>query len=97
VSSVSLSYVGVSGASVDGQGQLVLHTPSGRDLVQQAPVLYQTNPDGTRQAVAGGYLAHVDGTVGFHVVDGVLALAKVEKIRQGSPGQSREADASGSV
>src|SRR5262249_2735253 len=64
---VSLSYTGISGASVDDQGQLVLHTPGGHDLVQQAPVLYQTAPDGTRQLVAGGYTVHPDGTVGFHV------------------------------
>src|SRR5262249_28070394 len=64
---VSVSYTGISGARVDAQGQLVLHTLSGRDMVQQTPVLYQTSADGTRQTVAGGYVVRADGSVGFHV------------------------------
>jgi hypothetical protein len=66
-STVAMAYTGVSGATVDAQGQLRLHTPGGHELVVQAPVLYQTNADGTRQTVAGGYSVHADGTVGFHV------------------------------
>src|SRR5262249_22696283 len=64
---VALSYEGVRGATIDGQGQLVLHTESSRDLVQQAPVLSQPAADGPRQTVAGGYELRSDGTVGFHV------------------------------
>src|SRR5262249_9001712 len=33
----------------------------------QAPVLYQTAANGSRQLVAGGYTVRADGTVGFHV------------------------------
>ena len=64
---VAMSYEGISAATVDDQGQLVLHTPGGHDLLVQAPVLYQTAADGTRQDVAGGYSVHPDGSVGFHL------------------------------
>src|SRR5262249_21007225 len=37
-SAVAISYTGIRGATLDGQGQLVLQTASGRDLVQQAPL-----------------------------------------------------------
>jgi hypothetical protein len=64
---VRIAYEGARDATVEAQGQLTLHLASGQALVVQAPVLYQTAADGTRQSVAGGYVVQDDGSIGFHV------------------------------
>src|SRR5207237_513005 len=68
VSQIALSYGGaVSSVDVDQEGRLLLQTPSGQ-VVQDAPVLYQTDEAGQRQEVTGHYQLREGGTVGF-VVD----------------------------
>jgi len=68
VAAVGMSFEGVSETTVDSQGQLLLQTRAGHRLIVQAPTLFQTAADGTRQVwIAGGYTVHADGTVGFHV------------------------------
>jgi hypothetical protein len=62
---IRLAFTGVTGIVVDGQGNLVLHTPGG-DVVEHAPVLYQET-EGVRQVVAGHYVAQGAGQVGFAV------------------------------
>jgi RHS repeat-associated protein len=64
-SQVRLSFQGVSGQQMDGQGNLALGV-AGRSVVQQAPVLYQLS-NNTRQTVSGGYVLNADGTIGFQV------------------------------
>ncbi len=54
-------------ASIDPRGNLVLTTPDGNQLVENAPSLYQIADDGTHQAVAGGYQIRQDGSIGFSV------------------------------
>ena len=54
-------------ASVDDQGNLVLTTPDGNQLVEAAPALSQTSADGVRTAVVGGYQIRQDGSIGFSV------------------------------
>ena len=54
-------------ASVDPQGNLILTTPDGNQLVEAAPTLYQVADDGTHEAVSGGYQIRQDGSVGFSV------------------------------
>jgi hypothetical protein len=64
-SRIDLAFQGASGMTLNDQGDLVLHTTAG-DVVEHAPVMYQTTPTG-RQSVSGGYVLHGDGTVGFRV------------------------------
>ncbi|MBI1918883.1 MAG: SBBP repeat-containing protein [Planctomycetes bacterium] len=66
VSQVALNYVGTDSMSVDDQGNLVLHTPSG-DVLQETPAVYTQAADGSRQAVTARYDLRSDGTVGFQV------------------------------
>ncbi|VTR91659.1 rhs repeat-associated core domain protein : YD repeat protein OS=Planctomyces limnophilus (strain ATCC 43296 / DSM 3776 / IFAM 1008 / 290) GN=Plim_1050 PE=4 SV=1: SBBP: SBBP: RHS_repeat: RHS_repeat: RHS_repeat: RHS_repeat: RHS_repeat: RHS_repeat: RHS_repeat: RHS_repeat: RHS_repeat: RHS_repeat: RHS_repeat: RHS_repeat: RHS_repeat: RHS_repeat: RHS_repeat: RHS_repeat: RHS_repeat: RHS_repeat: RHS_repeat [Gemmata massiliana] len=54
-------------ARVDEEGRLVLTTAAGTELVQDAPVVYQTGADGARTAVAGAYRVRADGSIGFEV------------------------------
>ncbi|MBP3957828.1 RHS repeat protein [Gemmata sp. G18] len=54
-------------ARVDEKGQLVLTTAAGTELVQSAPVVYQTAGDGAREPVTGAYRLRADGSVGFAV------------------------------
>jgi hypothetical protein len=63
---IRLSFAGQQGMSLDAQGNLVLQTAAGT-VVEQAPVLYQVNSDGTHTAVLGAYVLEGDGTVGLQV------------------------------
>jgi hypothetical protein len=62
---IQLSFQGTQGMRLDPQGNLVLET-SGGDVVEQAPVVYQTI-NGARQAVVGQYVLEENGQVGFRV------------------------------
>jgi hypothetical protein len=62
---ISLSVQGTQGMTLDGQGNLVLHTGGG-DLVEQAPLLYQKSA-GVHQAVAGRFVLEGKNQVGFQV------------------------------
>jgi hypothetical protein len=61
---ITLAIQGTDGITLDGQGNLVLHTMGG-DVVEQAPVLYQDG--GGRQAVSGRFVPERDNRVGFQV------------------------------
>ncbi len=62
---IQLSFQGSEGVALDTQGDLVVHTLGG-DVVEQAPVVYQT-VNGAREAVSGRYVLEGNGQVGFHV------------------------------
>ena len=51
---INLGFSGAGQFDLDGQGDLVLQTPSG-PLVQNKPVIYQ-DVNGVRQEIAGGYV-----------------------------------------
>jgi hypothetical protein len=63
---VGLRFEGAQGLAVDGQGNLVVQLAGG-DVVQQAPIVYQTGAGGNRTLVPGAYLLRGDGTVGIHL------------------------------
>jgi hypothetical protein len=60
---IKLAFRGAQAVSLDGQGNLVLHTAGG-DVVEQAPVAYQVMA-GVRQPVAAHYLLEANGRLGF--------------------------------
>src|SRR5262249_3612135 len=62
---ITLSLEGTQGTTLDGQGNLVVHTPGG-DVLEHAPVLYQ-ELDGVRQAVTGRFVLEGQDQVGFAV------------------------------
>jgi hypothetical protein len=62
---IQLRFAGAQGMSLDGPGNLVLHTAGG-NVVEHAPVLYQ-QVNGVRRAVAGSYVLDANGRVGFRV------------------------------
>ena len=62
---IRLAFDGVTGKSLDAQGNLVLHT-SGGDMVEHAPVAYQV-VDGVQHAVASRFVLGPGGQVGFQV------------------------------
>jgi hypothetical protein len=66
VSAIRLQFQGQQGLSVDGQGNLVLHTAGG-PIEELAPVAYQVNADGSHTAVASRYVLEGGGRVGFQV------------------------------
>ncbi len=80
---IRLAFAGSHGKSIDAQGNLVLHTAGG-DLVEQAPVAYQTI-HGARHLVASRFAIGRGGQVGFRVgrydhtrslvIDPVLSLS----------------------
>jgi Beta-propeller repeat len=80
---IRLAFDGVTGKSLDAQGDLVLHT-SGADMVEHAPVAYQV-VDGVRHAVPSRFVIGPGGQVGFQVghyddtrslvIDPVLSLS----------------------
>jgi hypothetical protein len=63
---IQLQFQGQQGMTVDGQGNLVLQTAAG-PLLEQAPVAYQVNADGSHNAVASHYVLEGNGQVGFAV------------------------------
>jgi hypothetical protein len=62
---ITLSVQGTQGMTLDGQGNLVLHTGGG-DVEEQAPVLYQESAGG-QQAVTGRFVLEGKNQVGFQV------------------------------
>src|SRR5262249_4266209 len=62
---IHLAFDGTQRVTLDGDGNLVLHTAGG-DVVEHAPVVYQ-ELGGIRQAVGGQYMLGNDGQVGFAV------------------------------
>jgi hypothetical protein len=62
---IRLSIQGAQSVSLDGQGDLVLHT-SGGDAVEHTPVVYQ-DVGGKRQSVSGRFVLEGNGQVGFQV------------------------------
>jgi hypothetical protein len=80
---IRLAFAGALGKSIDARGNLVLHT-SGGDLVEHAPVAYQTI-DGARHPIASRFVIGRGGQVGFRVrrhdlrrslvIDPVLSLS----------------------
>jgi hypothetical protein len=63
---VRLNWQGLQSVSLDGRGNLVLRTGGGT-LVEQAPVLYQTDAAGIRHPVTGAYQLLAGNQVGFQV------------------------------
>jgi hypothetical protein len=63
---IQLQFQGQQGMALDGQGNLVLQTAVG-PLLEQAPVAYQVNPDGSHTSVASHYVLEGNGQVGFAV------------------------------
>src|SRR5262245_58606979 len=62
---IALSFDGANAMKVDERGDLIGSTAAG-DLVQHAPVIYQTNDNGTRSPVEGRYALR-GRTVAFHI------------------------------
>jgi hypothetical protein len=62
---IRLSFQGAQGVTLNRQGDLVLHTAGG-DLVEQAPVAYQT-VDGARQAVSSRFVLAAGNQVAFQI------------------------------
>ena len=62
---IKLAIDGAESMTIDGQGDLVLHT-SGGDVLEHAPVVYQES-GGVRQPVSGQFVLEGDGQVGFAV------------------------------
>jgi hypothetical protein len=60
---IQLQFTGQQSMALDAQGNLLLHTAAG-DLVEQAPVAYQTI-DGVCQTVSVDYVLEGNGQVGF--------------------------------
>src|SRR5262249_44736899 len=63
---IQLQFQGQQGMTVDGQGNLVLHTRAGPPG-EQAPGAYQANADGSHTAVTSHYVLEGNGQVGFAV------------------------------
>jgi hypothetical protein len=92
---IQLAFQGAQGMTIDGQGNLVLHTAGG-DVTEQAPVAFQLI-DGVRQAVAAQYVLEANGQVGFRVgsydpsqalvIDPVLSYATYLGGTTGSAGE----------
>ncbi|MEW6735833.1 MAG: SBBP repeat-containing protein [Acidobacteriota bacterium] len=62
---ITLSFQGANKVEIDGQGNLVLHTSSGK-IIQRKPHLYQ-EMDGLKQTINGRYLLKGKNRVGFQV------------------------------
>jgi hypothetical protein len=60
---IKLAIKGAESMTIDGQGNLVLHTAGG-DVVEDAPVVYQEK-GGVRQTVSGQFALEGGGQVGF--------------------------------
>jgi hypothetical protein len=66
VGAIQLSFQGQQGLSLDGKGNLVIQTTAG-PLLEQAPVAYQVNADGSHTAVSSQFVLEGNGQVGFQV------------------------------
>jgi len=60
---IKLAFDGAESLTIDGQGNLVLHTSAG-DVMEDAPVVYQES-GGVRQPVSGQFVLEGNGQVGF--------------------------------
>lgn len=60
---IRLRFEGVDHLSLDGEGDLILHTPGG-EVVQRAPAIYQ-EVEGVRKTISGGYVLQGQREVGF--------------------------------
>ncbi len=60
---IKLAFDGAESMTIDGQGNLVLHTSAG-DVMEDAPVVYQES-GGVRQPVSGQFVLEGKGQVGF--------------------------------
>ncbi|MBI3292937.1 MAG: SBBP repeat-containing protein, partial [Elusimicrobia bacterium] len=54
-SAITLGFAGADTVAINGEGELVVHLPSGAPLRWHPPVMYQ-EINGRRQAVSGGYV-----------------------------------------
>jgi hypothetical protein len=64
-SAIRLAIQGAESISLDGQGELVLHTGGG-DVTEQSPVVYQM-VNGSRQMISGRFVLQGNYHVGFQV------------------------------
>ncbi len=65
---IKLSFAGAQSISIADNGDLVLTLNDGAEPLRfHAPVSYQLDAYGEREAVASRYVIHADGTVGFEV------------------------------
>ena len=62
---IQLQIKGAQSISLDGQGNLVVHTAAG-DVIEKAPTVYQ-QINGARQTLAGRYVIENNHTIGFAV------------------------------
>jgi len=60
---IKLAIDGAESMTIDGQGNLVLHTSAG-DVAEDAPIVYQES-SGVRQPVSGQFVLEGDGQIGF--------------------------------
>jgi hypothetical protein len=58
---------GASGLDLDAEGNLIVHSAAGADVLVSAPVLYQQADDGSRQRVAGSFVLLGGDEVGYQV------------------------------
>jgi hypothetical protein len=65
VGEIRIGISGINSMSLDAQGDLVLHTATG-DVVEQAPLVYQT-VGGVQRSVSARYVLQNNGTIGFAV------------------------------
>ncbi len=63
-SRIRLAWPGAQSVQQDGQGNLLVTTAGGRTLTESAPTLFQDSAT-VHTPVAGGYVVHADGAVGF--------------------------------
>jgi hypothetical protein len=102
---ITLSVQGTQGMTLDGQGNLVLHTAGG-NVLEQAPVLYQ-ELYGVRQAVSGRFVLGGNNQVGFQVgaydpsrplvIDAVLSYSTYLGGRSDDQAQAIAMDGSGNA
>jgi RHS repeat-associated protein len=66
LTAIQLAFTGADSVGADGEGGLNLATAAGA-LDQHAPILYQSQADGTQAPVTGGFQVAQGGQVGFQV------------------------------
>ncbi len=102
---IRLKFDGATKIAINDKGDLVLTTPGG-EVVQRAPVIYQT-VDGTKKSVSGKFLLNAKKEVGFQVaaydksrpliIDPVLVYSTYLGGGRNDYGEGIAVDASGSV